>query len=196
MSDKLRNPNKIRWLLAIPFAASLISMWHIVSFFELGNPNWMAIVLAITFEIAALASLVSFTLLDVLKGARWSLYFIFVVLFLMQIIGNIYYSFDYVSMRLLEQENWVTIFKEFLNTTIELFGGDIPDASYTKFIIASTIGAPIPLISLSYIHILVKYMDRTQPEEEQEPSEEIIEETDSDTEEDSTGKGSGVMVDY
>ena len=180
MNSKLRNKNTIRWLVAIPFAASIISMIHIVSFFELGNPNWMSIALAITFEIAALASLISFTILDVLKGTRWSLYFIFVILFFMQMVGNVYYSFDYVTIKLIETGNWMVVFKEFLDTTVNLFTDELPNPSYTKYILSCAIGMPIPLISLSFIHILVKYLDKTDSDTK---SEEVETEGDTKSEE-------------
>lgn len=201
------NPKKsiVASFLAIPFAASVISMVHIVSFFKIGNIDWMAMTLAITFEIAALASLVSFTVLNELKGGKVTIYFVFIILFFMQMIGNVYYSFDYVTQKLLVEESWINTFKEFLDTTVSLFTDEMPSASYTKFILACTIGMPIPLISLSFIHILVKYLEREDSkEEETKVVKEVEEITEDETikkilpEDNATdhGTGSGVVVEH
>ena len=49
----------IAFFLAVPFASSMISTWHIYDLFELGNPSWMSIVLACVIEIGSLASLLA-----------------------------------------------------------------------------------------------------------------------------------------
>lgn len=151
------------WFLSIPFAASIISMVHIVSFFEIGNVGWMAIVLAITFEVGAMASLVSFSVIHELKSGKYSIYFVFIILFLMQMIGNVYYSFDYVTKMVIEDANWIVVFKEFLDITVGLFTDELPSPSHTKYILSCVIGMPVPLISLSFIHSLVKYLEKKEP---------------------------------
>lgn len=145
--------------LAIPFLASLISTIHIVSFFALANPTWMSIVLAFTFEVGSLASLVSFSILDKLK--KGPIYFIFGVLFFMQIMGNVYFSFDYVSRKLLIDGSWINILKEFMTTAYNIFSSEEIDQKYIKFILSCVIGMPIPIISISFIKTLVDYLDST-----------------------------------
>lgn len=200
---KTRSRGKIVWFMAIPFAASIISMIHIVTLFGLGNSAWMAVTLAITFEIAALASLVSFTVMDVVKKGRYSIYFIFGVLFVMQLIGNIYYSFDYVTIKLLEDANWVVTFKEFLDTVLSLFTDELPSPSYTKLIISSLIGGPIPFLSISFIHYLVRYMDETSKlgedvkvEEPKNENEKPEEKPQQEKPVEDSRSGKGVIVDH
>src|SRR5437899_1150821 len=112
MKNKLHHRLIIAAFLSIPILSSFISMMHIVRFFSLGNPNWMAIILAITFEIGSLASLMSFSVLKQIKTGP--VYFIFGVLFIMQLVGNIYFSFDWVSINILKDPNWLFTFRELL----------------------------------------------------------------------------------
>ena len=71
--------------LAVPVLSSLISTIHIITFFGLGNMSWMAIVLALAFEIGSIASLMTLTVLD--KINKMVVWFIFFVLVIMQMLG-------------------------------------------------------------------------------------------------------------
>jgi len=67
---------------------SIISTIHVIDFFELSNPKWLAVTLAIAFEIGAAASLASIIALKKMnKGIVWAL---FILLTLMQAMGNTY----------------------------------------------------------------------------------------------------------
>ena len=56
---------------------SVISTIHVVDFFEITNPKWLSIFLAIAFEIGAAASLASIIVLDKMnKFIVWSLFFV------------------------------------------------------------------------------------------------------------------------
>lgn len=175
--------------LAIPIASSLISTWHIVSFFNVGNPHWMAVLLAITFEIGALASFVSFSVIDELKGALWSVYIIFIILFSVQMIGNVYFSFDYVTIKLAEQSNWTTTFKEFLDSTILIFTNKPLDSSHIKYILSCIMGIPIPIVSISFLHLLMVYLTKSNT-----PAKSTIKISGSSKTD--MGEGDGVIVDH
>ena len=83
---------------------SVISTIHVISFFELSNPQWLAISLAIAFEIGAAASLASLITLDKMnKGIVWGL---FIILTVMQAMGNTYYA--YVNLE--NFQGWIELF--------------------------------------------------------------------------------------
>jgi hypothetical protein len=83
---------------------SIISTIHVVDFFELSNPYWLAVTLAIAFELGAAASLASIITLDKMnKTLIWSL---FIVITLMQMQGNMYYAFKNIN----EYETWSQLF--------------------------------------------------------------------------------------
>ena len=55
---------------------SIISTIHVIDFFKLSNPEWLAVTLAIAFEIGAAASLASIIALRKMnKGIVWTLFF-------------------------------------------------------------------------------------------------------------------------
>lgn len=124
---------------------SLISMLHVVDFFELSNSKMMAISLAIAFEVGAAASLASIIVMHKMKkGIVWSL---FILLTLMQIMGNMYNSYS----NLADFQLW-----------IELFGLEDKPIIFQKRILAAISGMPLPLIALGFIKALTDYIRPTQ----------------------------------
>jgi len=136
---------------------SVISTIHVISFFELSNPQWLAISLAIAFEIGAAASLASLITLDKMnKGIVWGL---FIILTCMQAMGNTYYA--YINLE--NFQGW-----------IELFGLSEEDPIYQKRILSIVSGAILPVIALGFIKALVDYI-KPSPEPIEVKSDNIIE---------------------
>jgi hypothetical protein len=134
---------------------SIISTIHVIDFFELSNPKWLAVTLAIAFEIGAAASLASIIALKKMnKGIVWAL---FILLTLMQAMGNTYYAF----VNLKGFDGW-----------IELFGLIDEDPVQQKRIVSFISGAVLPLVALGFIKSLVDYI---RPEEKEEKEEIIVE---------------------
>ncbi len=135
---------------------SIISTIHVIDFFELSNPYWLAVTLAIAFELGAAASLASIiTLHKMNKTLIWSL---FIVITLMQMQGNMYYAFKNIT----DYSTWS-----------QLFNLIDDDPIYQKRILAFVSGAILPLVALGFIKSLVDYI---KPEEESEmPLEEKME---------------------
>jgi hypothetical protein len=140
---------------------SIISTIHVVDFFSLSNPKWLAVSLAIGFEVGAAASLASLIVLDKMnKGIVWGL---FILLTAMQAMGNTYYAFSHLQ----NFTGW-----------IELFGLQEEDLIYQKRMLAIISGAVLPVVALGFIKSLVDYIKPT-PEAIQTESiaeEAIIEE--------------------
>jgi hypothetical protein len=129
---------------------SVISTIHVIDFFLLSNPNWLAVTLAIAFEVGAAASLASLVTLEKMnKGIVWGLFFILTA---MQAMGNTYYTYIHIH----DFQGW-----------IELFGLTDEDPIYQKRILAITSGAILPLVALGFIKSLVDYIkpDNTKVEE-------------------------------
>ena len=136
---------------------SIISTIHVIDFFELSNPYWLAVTLAIAFELGAAASLASIITLDKMnKTLIWSL---FIVITLMQMQGNMYYAFKNIN----EYETWSQLFN-----LIE------EDPIYQKRILAFVSGAILPLVALGFIKSLVDYI-KPAKELTLEEKEEIVE---------------------
>ena len=127
---------------------SIISTIHVIDFFELSNPYWLAVTLAIGFEIGAAASLASLVILKKMnKTLVWAL---FITITLMQMQGNMYYAF----INLTDFGSWSELF--------DLIDEDLIDQ---KRILAFVSGAILPLIALGFIKSLVDYI---KPEDEDE----------------------------
>lgn len=136
------------------FFVSIISMIHVIDFFELSNNNTMSLSLAIAFELGAAASLASIIVMHRMKkGIVWSL---FILLTLMQAMGNMYNSFA----NLADFQQW-----------IELFGLTEEPIIVQKRILATISGLPLPLIALGFIKALIDYIRPYQKNDEDETTE-------------------------
>jgi hypothetical protein len=146
------NTNKlVHWFIITTFVSlyaivSIISTIHVIDFFSLSNPSWLAISLAIAFEIGAAASLSSLIIINKMnKSLVWGLFFILTA---MQMMGNTYYAFTNLN----DYQSWV-----------ELFGLVDEDPLYQKRILSIISGAILPLVALGFIKSLVDYI---KPENE------------------------------
>ena len=135
---------------------SIISTIHVVDFFELSNPYWLAVTLAIAFELGAAASLASLIAME--KMNKTLVWMLFITITLMQMQGNMYYAFKNIT----DYSTWS-----------ELFNLIDDDPIYQKRILAFVSGAILPLVALGFIKSLVDYI---KPEKESEmPLEEKME---------------------
>jgi len=132
---------------------SLISTFHVIDFFALTNPHWLAISLAIAFEIGAAASLSAIIILD--KTNRAMVWFLFILLTSIQINGNMYWAYKYAHD-----------FKEWM----ELFGLSEEELILQKRILAVISGAILPIVALGFIKSLVDYI---RPKSSKEIEEDV-----------------------
>ena len=138
---------------------SVISTIHVIDFFKLSNPNWLAISLALAFEVGAAASLASIITLDKMnKGIVWGL---FLILTLMQAMGNTYYAYTHLN----NFQGWV-----------ELFGLTEEDLIYQKRVLSLVSGAILPIVALGFIKSLVDYIKPSDDSVVSEKIAEILEE--------------------
>ncbi len=134
------------WFIVTTFVGlyltvSIISTIHVIDFFRLSNPNWLAISLAIAFEVGAAASLAALIVLEKLN--RSLVWFLFVILTLFQMMGNTYYAFVHLQ----DYQGW-----------IELFGLVEEEVIYQKRILSIISGSILPLVALGFIKSLVDYL--------------------------------------
>jgi len=148
MENKLVKKFIIGTFVSLYTLVSIVSTIHVINFFELSNPYWLAVTLAIGFEIGAAASLASLVILKKMnKTLVWAL---FIAITLMQMQGNMYHAF----VNLGDFSAWS-----------ELFDLIEEDLIYQKRILAFVSGAILPLIALGFIKSLVDYI---KPEDEEE----------------------------
>ena len=148
MKNKLVHRSIIATFVSLYLLVSIISTIHVIEFFKLSNPEWLAISLAIGFELGAAASLASLVILDRMnKTLVWML---FGTITLMQMQGNMYYAFVHME----NFQGWS-----------ELFGLIEEDVVYQKRVLSAVSGAILPLVALGFIKSLVDYI-KPEPQDE------------------------------
>ena len=157
MKNKLVHRSIIATFVSLYLLVSIISTIHVVEFFRLSNPQWLAISLAIAFELGAAASLASLVILD--KMNRTLVWMLFGTITLMQMQGNMYYAFVHME----DFQGWS-----------ELFGLIEEDIVYQKRVLSAVSGAILPLVALGFIKSLVDYI---KPESQAETAVEEVAKT-------------------
>lgn len=122
---------------------SLVSTIHLVDFFKISNTLLWSWVLAISFELGSTTSLLSLVLLKRIKGEL--IMGVFILLFLMQIGGNVFHAWLYMDP--LPSRSW-----------FQLVGLGEWEDDDRKRVLAIVLGVPLPLISLGFIKSLVDYI--------------------------------------
>ena len=143
--------NSVKWTIISIFVGlylltSIVSTIHVIDFFRLSNPDWLAITLAIAFEIGAAASLAAIIILN--KTSKFLVWSLFLLVTGIQVIGNMYYAYSHVQ----NYQGWS-----------ELFGLSEDEPIFQKRILAFISGAILPIVALGFIKSLVDYI---RPSEE------------------------------
>ena len=127
-----------------------ISISHVVSWYDIANPiNW-AIYLSIAIEVGAMTALVAAT--NKIKGGVW---FMFGMVTLIQMIGNIFFSFKEIDSNGNLFKSWV----ELTGPLWEMMGSDPTDVVAMKRWLSFLEGGLLPIISLTSLHFFVKFDD-------------------------------------
>jgi hypothetical protein len=141
------NPNRSMFLLPIILVAG-ISISHVVSWYDIANPFSWAIYLSIAIEVGAMTALVAAT--NKIKGGVW---FMFGLITLIQMIGNIFFSYKEIDGNGTLFKSWV----ELTGPLWEMMGSDPTDVISMKRWLAFLEGGLLPVISLTSLHFFVKY---------------------------------------
>lgn len=158
----------IRLAFVIPiFLVAAISVSHVVRWYDLANPFAWAIYLSIAVEIAAMSALAAASVR--VKG--YSIWLVFVIVTLIQFIGNVFFSFT-------EIDSSTTYFKSWVELTTPIFdamGSDITDIVAQKRWLALLAGGLLPIISLTCLHFFIEY-GHTDEQLEEIPEQETVSE--------------------
>jgi len=159
------NPNRTMFLLPILLVAG-ISISHVVSWYSITNPFSWAIYLSIAIEVGAMTALVAAT--NKIKGGVW---FMFGLITLIQMIGNIFFSFKEIDENGQLFKSWV----ELTGPLWDMIGSDSTDIVSMKRWLAFLEGGLLPIISLTSLHFFVKY-ETAKTDTTKELLEEIVDE--------------------
>jgi hypothetical protein len=127
---------------------AFVSISHVASWYGLSNPLSWAIYLSVGIEIAALSALAA---ISAQMGSK--VYFPFGIVTLIQFIGNIFFAYQYIDVDSQSFKDWVDLVDPF----VSYLGVESGDFVGHKRFLALFAGGMLPIISLSFLHMLVKF---------------------------------------
>ena len=143
-----------------------VSISHVTTWYSLSNPFSWAIYLSIGIEIAALSALAA---ISAKMGKK--VYFPFGIVTLIQFIGNIFFAYQYIDINSQSFKDWV----DMVDPLVSFLGVDSGDPVGHKRFLALFAGGMLPIISLSFLHMLVKF-----EEEDKQTAQELPKDIDID----------------
>lgn len=149
-------------------AVGFVSTYHAIAFFAISNSNWLAVILAVAFEVGQAAVLFSLLTNKTKKIMPWIL---MCVLTLVQVIGNVFSSYQYMMLNSTDQIKYFT-------DSVLFFLQD-PNPKVNQVMISYITGAILPIVSLCMTSMVVGAAELDKIEEKEEiitDSEPIISE--------------------
>lgn len=134
---------------------AIVSISHVTKWYGISNPISWAIYLSIGIEIAALSALAA---ISAKMGKK--VYFPFIIVTLVQFIGNIFFAYQYIDINSETFKNWVDL----VDPIVSYLGVESGDPIGHKRFLALFAGGMLPLISLSFLHMLVKFEEESKRE--------------------------------
>jgi hypothetical protein len=130
------------------FSVAVVSISHVTNWYGISNPFSWAMYLSIGVEIAALSALAA---IAAQMGRK--VYFPFSVVTLIQFLGNIYFAYSYIDVNSEVFKDWI----ELVDPLVSFMGVESGDVIGHKRFLSLLSGGMLPLISLSFLHMLIKF---------------------------------------
>lgn len=129
---------------------AIVSISHVTQWYGISNPLTWAIYLSVGIEIAAMSALAAIS-----ANMGRNVYFPFIIVTLIQFIGNIFFAYEYIDMTSKMFQSWV----ELVSPLVGFMGVEPTDLIGHKRFLALFAGGFLPVISLSFLHMLVKFTE-------------------------------------
>jgi len=129
---------------------AIVSISHVTKWYGISNPVSWAVYLSIGIEIAALSALAAIS-----ANMGKKVYFPFAIVTLIQFIGNVFFAYTYIDINGQSFKDWVDL----VSPLTELMGVDPTDLVGNKRFLSFFAGGMLPIISLSFLHMLVKFTE-------------------------------------
>ena len=144
-------------------SVGFVSTYHAISFFSISNAYWLAIILAIAFEIGQASVLFSLLVSKTNKKMPWVL---MGVLTAVQVIGNIFSSHQYMILNSTEEIKYFT-------DSVLFFIQD-PDPKMNQVMISYITGAILPIVALCMTSMVVDVSGVDKNKDTKEITEKIL----------------------
>ena len=142
-------------------SSAFVSTMHAIEFFSLANVGYLAIMLALTYEIGQ-AAVLSSLLIDKRNQKKVVPWILMGVLTICQILGNTFSVYKNICLNSMNELVWI---KE----PIFVFANDFPDKQAT-IIITWVMGALLPVISLLMCEMVTSYIHSDKENKVTEPT--------------------------
>lgn len=139
---------------------ALVSISHVTKWYGISNPVSWSIYLSVAVEIAALS-----TLAAIAARMGRKVYFPFAIVTLVQFIGNVFFAYQYIDINSQSFRDWV----DMVDPLVQFLGVESGDFIGHKRFLALFAGGMLPIISLSFLHMLVKFEEEEKKKVEQFP---------------------------
>jgi hypothetical protein len=145
------------WLFIVLYTAiAFVSTYHAIAFFGLSNPGWLAVILAVAFEVGqagVLFSILTNTDKEDKKTLPWIL---MGILTIVQVLGNVFSSYRYMILHNTDQIDYFT--------KSVLFFVQSPNPDYNYVMISYITGAILPVVALCMTSMVASMLKRQRPE--------------------------------
>jgi phosphoglycerol transferase MdoB-like AlkP superfamily enzyme len=135
---------------------AIVSISHVTKWYGLSNPLSWAVYLSVGIEIAALSALAA---ISAQMGKK--VYFPFAIVTLIQFIGNIFFAYQFIDVTSESFKDWV----DMVDPIVSYLGVESGDPVGHKRFLALFSGGMLPIISLSFLHMLVKFEEEEKKKE-------------------------------
>lgn len=157
--------NNLRKIIITAFVipillVAFVSISHVTTFYGISNPITWAIYLSVGIEIAALSALAAVSV----NMGRF-VYLPFIVVTIIQMLGNIFFSFTYIDETSQLFTDWINM----VGGLFENMGIEKTDLNTHKSILSFLTGGLLPVISLTFAHMLVKFSENENNKKEIQP---------------------------
>ena len=142
-----RNIIYLAFLIPI-LTVAFVSISHVTSWYGITNPVSWAIYLSIGIEIAALSALAAIS-----ANMGRVVYVPFGIVTFIQFLGNIFFAYQFIDVTSKIFLDWV----EMVDPVVSYLGVESGNLISHKRLLALFAGGMLPLISLSFLHMLVKF---------------------------------------
>ena len=143
-------------------AVGFVSVYHSISFFSISNSEWLAVILALAFEIGQAAVLFSLLVNKSKKTMPWIL---MGVLTAVQVLGNVYSSYHYAALNSPDEIKYFT-------DSVLFFIQD-PNPQVNQVMISYITGAILPIVALCMTSMIVDVSHVDDQKEIEENEQEI-----------------------
>ena len=127
---------------------AFVSISHVTKWYGLSTPVTWSIYLSVGIEIAALSALAA---ISAQMGRK--VYFPFAIVTLIQFIGNIFFAYQFIDVNSQSFKDWIDL----VDPLVSFMGVESGDIVGHKRFLALFSGGMLPIISLSFLHMLVKF---------------------------------------